>query len=31
VLLVFGRLAKTAMVPRSAMVKKSLEQIATFI
>ena len=31
VLLVFGRPAKTAMLPRSATVKKSLEQIATFI
>ena len=31
VLLVLGRPAKTAMVPRSAKVKKSLEQIATLI
>ena len=31
VLLVVGRPAKSAMVPRAATVKKSLEQIATFI
>ena len=31
VLLVVGHLAQTAMVPRAATVKKSLEQISTFI
>lgn len=31
VLMVVGHPAKTAMVPRAATVKKSLEQIATFI
>jgi len=31
VLLVVGHPAKTAMVPRAATVKKSLEQIATFV
>ena len=31
VLLVVGRPAKSAMVPRAATVKKSLEHIATFI
>ena len=31
VLLVVGRPAQTAMVPRAATLKKSLEQISTFI
>ena len=31
VLMVVGHPAKTAIVPRAATVKKSLEQIATFI
>ena len=31
VLLVVGHPAETAMVPRAATVKKSLEQISTFI
>jgi hypothetical protein len=31
VLLVVGHPAKTAMVPRAATVKKSLEQIVTFV